>query len=65
MGADVVLRVVGPLTRCVMIDMPQERAAERNDLLKVLAEQHAMTFGVFATVERPGRIAVGDRCSVK
>lgn len=63
-GADVVLRVVRPLTRCVMIDMPQERATERNDLLKALADQHAMTFGVFATVERPGRVAVGDRCSV-
>ncbi|MEV6600538.1 MOSC domain-containing protein [Actinoplanes sp. NPDC051346] len=60
LGPDVVLRVVRPLTRCVMIDMAQDRAAGRNDLLKVLAERHEMTFGVFATVERPGRVAVGS-----
>ncbi|MGW3811039.1 MOSC domain-containing protein [Micromonospora sp. NPDC005113] len=33
-GPDVVLRPVRPLTRCVMIDMAQDRAVERNDLLK-------------------------------
>ena len=61
-GPDLILRVVRPLTRCVMIDMAQDRAAERGDLLKTLAARHGMTFGVFATVERPGRIAVGDDC---
>jgi uncharacterized protein YcbX len=61
-GPDVVLRPVRQLTRCVMIDMAQDRAAERNDLLKSLAEHHALTFGVFATVERPGRVARGDVC---
>ncbi|WP_433795830.1 MOSC domain-containing protein [Actinoplanes sp. CA-252034] len=59
-GPGVVLRVVRPLTRCVMIDMAQERAPERNDLLKSLAEQNDMTFGVFATVERPGHLTTGD-----
>jgi hypothetical protein len=46
-----------------MIDMAQDRADRRDDLLKTLAEHHSLTFGVFATVERPGRIAVGDTCS--
>lgn len=62
-GPDVVLRPVRQLTRCAMIDMAQDDAGERNDLLKTLAEHHALTFGVFATVERPGRVAVGDLCS--
>lgn len=62
-GSEVILRVVRPLTRCVMIDMAQERAGERNDLLKTLADYHNLTFGVLATVEHPGRIAVGDACS--
>jgi MOSC domain-containing protein len=62
-GTDVVLRVIRPLTRCVMIDMPQDRAVERNDLLKILAEHHELTFGVFATVEHPGQVAAGDVCS--
>jgi uncharacterized protein YcbX len=59
-GPDVVLRVVRPLTRCVMIDMAQERAPARGDLLKSLAEHNDMTFGVFATVEHPGRLTAGD-----
>ncbi|MBG0564264.1 MOSC domain-containing protein [Actinoplanes aureus] len=59
-GPDLVLRPVRALTRCVMIDMAQERAGERNDLLKTLADRHALTFGVYATVERPGRVAFGD-----
>lgn len=59
-GPDVVLRVVRPLTRCVMIDMAQADAGPRNDLLKALAEHHGMTLGVVATVERPGRVTVGD-----
>lgn len=59
-GSGAVLRVVRPLTRCVMIDMAQEQVPERNNLLKSLAEHNDMTFGVFATVERPGRLAAGD-----
>jgi uncharacterized protein YcbX len=59
-GPDVVLRVVRPLTRCVMVDVAQEQVATRNDLLKSLAEHNDMTFGVFATVERPGHLTVGD-----
>jgi uncharacterized protein YcbX len=62
-GPEVILRVVGPLTRCVMIDMAQDRVGERNDLLKTLAENHGLTFGVFATVEQPGRVATGEACS--
>ena len=61
-GPDVVLRPVRQLTRCVMIDMAQDRAGRRSDLLKALAEQHEPTFGTFATVERPGRVTVGDAC---
>ncbi len=61
-GDAVVLRIMRPLTRCVMVDMPQDGAVERNDLLKTLAEHHEMTFGVVAAVERPGRVAAGDVC---
>ena len=59
-GPDLVLRPVRALTRCVMIDMAQEQAGERGDLLKTLGEHHGLTFGVFATVERPGRVSLGD-----
>ncbi|MEH1124984.1 MOSC domain-containing protein [Micromonospora sp. CPCC 206061] len=62
-GPEVVLRPVRQLTRCVMVDMAQDRAVERSDLLKTLAEHHGLTSGVLATVERPGRVTVGDACS--
>jgi uncharacterized protein YcbX len=62
-GSEVVLRVILPLTRCVMIDMAQDHASERKDLLKILAEHREMTFGVVAVVEQPGSVAVGDACS--
>ena len=62
-GHRVVLRIVRPLTRYVMIDMAQDQAGERNDLLKILAEHHVMTFGVFAAMEQPGRVASGVVCS--
>ncbi|MBB2949084.1 hypothetical protein FB565_008889 [Actinoplanes lutulentus] len=62
-GPDVVLRILRPLTRCVMIDMAQDAAAERNDLLKLLAGQHEMTFGVVAAVEQTGQVAIEDSCT--
>lgn len=43
--------------------MAQERAGERRDLLKALAQHHGMTLGVVAAVEHQGRVAAGDVCS--
>ena len=57
------LRIVRPLTRCVMIDVVQDQAGERNDLLEVLAGYHVMTSGAIAAVGQPGRVAAGDVCS--
>jgi uncharacterized protein YcbX len=59
-GSEVVLRPRGRLARCVMIDLAQEGAPEHGHLLRTVAEHHDLTFGVWATVERPGRIALQD-----
>lgn len=59
-GPAVVLRPRASLTRCVMIDMAQGDLPEHGDLLKTVAEHHNMTFGLWATVTCPGRVAVGD-----
>ena len=59
-GSDVVLRPRRRLTRCVMIDMAQGAAPEHGNLLKTVAEHNDLTFGIWATVSRPGRIVVGD-----
>ncbi|MFF5077959.1 MOSC domain-containing protein [Actinoplanes sp. NPDC000266] len=62
-GPATVLRVIRPLTRCVMIDMAQENAPDRNDLLKALAAHHDMTLGVVAEVVTPGPVCAGDTCT--
>ena len=59
-GDQVVLRPRRRLTRCVMIDLAQEDLPEHGRLLRTVAEHHDLTFGVWATVERPGRISVRD-----
>jgi uncharacterized protein YcbX len=59
-GDQVVLRPQRRLTRCVMIDLAQEGLPEHGRLLRTVAEHHDLTFGVWATVERPGRISVRD-----
>ncbi|GAA3344667.1 hypothetical protein GCM10020358_48850 [Amorphoplanes nipponensis] len=59
-GAQVVLRPQRRLTRCVMIDLAQEHLPGHGRLLRTVAEHHDLTFGVWATVEQPGRITVDD-----
>ncbi|SCF03314.1 MOSC domain-containing protein [Micromonospora mirobrigensis] len=59
-GADLVLRPQARQTRCVMIDQPQGDLPEHGALLRTVAEHHGMTFGLWATVVRPGQVAVGD-----
>jgi uncharacterized protein len=59
-GDRVVLRPRRRLTRCVMIDLAQEDVPEHGRLLRTVAEHHDMTFGVWATVERTGRIELLD-----
>ena len=59
-GDQVVLRPRRRLTRCVMIDLAQENVPDHGSLLRTIADHHRMTFGVWATVERPGRISLAD-----
>ena len=59
-GPSVVLRVRRPLTRCVMVDLAQDQVPAHGRILQTLADHHGMTFGVWATVEVGGRVAVGD-----
>lgn len=61
-GPSVILRPQRPLTRCVMIDLAQDGLDARDDLLKLLAGEHDLTFGLWATVLHPGTVTVGDTC---
>jgi uncharacterized protein YcbX len=63
-GEQVVLRPRRRLTRCVMIDEAQEHLPQDGHLLRTVADHHDLTFGVWATVERPGHISVRDTVRV-
>ena len=58
---DVVVRVTETTERCRMAGVAQVDLPERPGMLKAISERHDLCAGVYATVERPGSISIGDR----
>ena len=61
------LRVLGPVPRCVVTTQDPDTGRKDFDTLKRIAEYRPLMtdprgvpFGMYAEVERPGRVAVGD-----
>lgn len=61
LGSDVVLRLGPGMPRCVMVDLPQRELARDGRILKALSEEHALAFGLQASVVRGGTVGLGDR----
>jgi hypothetical protein len=59
-GEDIVLRVTGPCTRCVMITLPQGNLPRDSGILKTVARFNQVNTGVYASVLRSGTIHRGD-----
>jgi uncharacterized protein YcbX len=59
-----VLRVTMASPRCVMVDMRTVDLPPQHGNLTALGRLHDACLGVIATVERPGRVTVGDRVTV-
>jgi uncharacterized protein len=59
-GPDIVLRVTGPCTRCVMITLPQGDLPRDSGILKTVARFNQVNTGVYASVLRSGTIHRGD-----
>jgi uncharacterized protein len=59
-GQDVVVRVTGPCTRCVMITLPQGDLPRDSGILKTVARFNQVNTGVYASVLRSGTINRGD-----
>jgi MOSC domain-containing protein len=55
-GPEVVLRLGGGMTRCVMVDHPRGDVA----VLRALGQAHDLLLGLKADVVRPGVLGVGD-----
>ncbi len=54
------LRVVSPTERCAVTTFDPDSLERDNRVLAGLARERENFFGVYATVERPGWVAVGD-----
>jgi uncharacterized protein len=59
-GEDVVLRVTGACTRCVMTTLPQGDLPKDLGILRTVARYNQVTAGVYASVHRGGTIHRGD-----
>ncbi|MGH8892989.1 MAG: MOSC domain-containing protein [Actinomycetes bacterium] len=59
-GADVLLRVRAPMTRCVMVNSPQVDLPEDGRLLTTLGEANDTKLGLVVDVLRAGVIPLGD-----
>jgi len=59
-GEDIVLRIIGPCTRCVMITLPQGDLPKDLGILRTVAQYNRVTAGVYATVHKGGTIRRGD-----
>ena len=60
-GEDVVLRVTGPCTRCVMTTLPQGDLPRDLGILRTVAKYNRVYAGVYASVDRGGSIHRGDQ----
>jgi len=59
-GEDIVLRVSGACTRCVMTTLPQGDLPKDIGILGTVARYNQVTAGVYASVHRGGIIRRGD-----
>ncbi len=64
-GEDIVLRVIGPCTRCVMITLPQGDLPKDLGILRTVAQYNRVTAGVYASVHRGGTIRRGDQVQLE
>ncbi|HEV8597000.1 MAG TPA: MOSC N-terminal beta barrel domain-containing protein [Candidatus Dormibacteraeota bacterium] len=59
-AGDAELEVTGRCERCVVITKDPDTTEAAPELLRLLAQRHDASMGVYCQVVRPGRVAVGD-----
>jgi uncharacterized protein YcbX len=64
-GEDIVLKINGPCTRCVMITLPQEDLPKDLGILHTVARYNQVNVGVYASVLQGGTVHRGDLVGLK
>jgi uncharacterized protein len=65
LGDDVVLRLGPGMPRCVMVGLPQADLGKDKEILRTLAQERNLAFGLQASVVRGGTVRVGDRAVLR
>jgi uncharacterized protein len=65
LGDDVVLRLGPGMPRCVMVGLPQADLGKDKEILRTLAQERNLAFGLQASVVRGGTVHVGDRAVLR
>jgi uncharacterized protein len=60
LGDDVVLRLGPGMPRCVMVGLPQGDLRKDKNILRTLAQERDLSFGLQASVVQGGLVRVGD-----
>lgn len=61
---DVRLKVIQPTKRCVMTTLAQGDLPNDINVLKTIVRENDGHFGVYAEIERPGQVRVGDEINI-
>jgi uncharacterized protein YcbX len=60
----VLAQVVQPMSRCVMVTLPQAELPAERSIMRALVRETSMNLGVALTVIEPGRIVEGDTVEI-
>ncbi|HET7579000.1 MAG TPA: MOSC domain-containing protein, partial [Bacillales bacterium] len=62
-GSSVTLKIISPITRCVMLNMTRPTLKKDDRILRTLAQCHDARFGVYARVAAGGYVEAGQEVS--
>jgi uncharacterized protein YcbX len=64
-GDEVILRILCPCPRCIMTTLSQGNLPKDPNVLRTAAKHNQGSIGVYAAVEKAGRIRVGDAVRIQ